>query len=174
MALRRMRYSGRSATASSARLGPLISSKIRPVSASRAAAELQQRRRVRRRFMRQIDADEVADCLAVVDRVLDAFVRQAEALLCHIDAQRSLQAHGRASAPISLRVVRQERRNQRRPRCHGLDLDQKAVAPRLLIVVRELGVGKARLLEKTALRRFHRLPLICLTILMDPGQAVAQ
>jgi hypothetical protein len=40
--------------------------------------------------------------------------------------------------------------------------------------VRELGVGKARLLEKTALRRFHRLPLICLTILMDPGQAVAQ
>jgi hypothetical protein len=43
--------------------------------------KLQQRGRVGRRFVGQIDADKAADGLAVVDGVFDAFVRQAEALL---------------------------------------------------------------------------------------------
>jgi hypothetical protein len=43
--------------------------------------------------MRQIDANKGADCLAVVDRIFDAFVRQAEALLGDIHAQHSFEAN---------------------------------------------------------------------------------
>jgi hypothetical protein len=54
--------------------------------------------------------------------IIDAFVRQAEALLCDVHAQHGFQADRRATASITLRVVRQERRNQRRPWRHSLDL----------------------------------------------------
>lgn len=67
------------------------------------ATELEQRRRVRRRLVRQVDADKAANGLAIVDRVLDAFVRQAEALLRDVHAQHPFQADWWPAAPIALR-----------------------------------------------------------------------
>lgn len=55
-------------------------------------AELQQGRRVRRRFATQVDADASTNGLAVVDRVFDTFIRQANALLGHVHAQRARQS----------------------------------------------------------------------------------
>lgn len=55
-------------------------------------AELQQSRRVRRRLAAQVDADESTNGLAVVGRVFDTFVRQNEALLGHVHAQRARQS----------------------------------------------------------------------------------
>ena len=111
------------------------------------AAELEQRRRVRRRLVRQVDADKAADGLAVVDRILDAFVRQAEALLRDVHAQHPLQAHRRPAASFALRVVRQQRSDQCRPWRHRLDLGQEPVAAGLLLLVGELGVGERGLLH---------------------------
>lgn len=110
--------------------------------------ELQQRRRIWRRFVCQIDADETTNGLAVVDRIFDSLVRQTEALLGDVHAQHALQAHRRAASPIALRVVRQQRGDQRRPRGRGLDLGQEALASRQLFLAGELRVGKARLLHR--------------------------
>lgn len=107
--------------------------------------ELQQRRRVGRRFMGQIDADKAADGLAVVDGIFDAFVRQAEALLGDVHPEHPFKTDRRTAAPITLRVVRQQRRHQRRPWRGRFDLGKKTVAPRQLLFTGVLGVGKARL-----------------------------
>lgn len=47
-------------------------------------AKFKERRRVRRGLPIEIDADEGADGLAVVDRVFNALIRQAETLLGHV------------------------------------------------------------------------------------------
>lgn len=46
-----------------------------------------------------------------------------------------------------LRVIRQQRRYQRRPRRHRLDLGQKSVSASLLLLVDELCVGERGLLH---------------------------
>lgn len=51
------------------------------------AAILQEYLGVRGRFAAQVDPHNAADGLAVVQGVLDAFVRQAKSLLHHVDAQ---------------------------------------------------------------------------------------
>lgn len=54
------------------------------------AAELEQGGGVGCGFAREIDADEAADRLAVVEGILRAFVRQTEALLCEVQARRQV------------------------------------------------------------------------------------
>ena len=98
--------------------------------------------------MRQVDADESPNRLAVVDRIFDSLVRQTEALLGDVHAQHALQAHRRTAAAIALRVIRQQCRDQRGPRRRRLDLGQEALASRQLLLAGELGVGKARLLHR--------------------------
>ena len=61
------------------------------------AAEPQQRRRVVCRLAIKDDADEVTDRLAVLNRVCDSFVGQAETLLRHIHAWHACQANRRAN-----------------------------------------------------------------------------
>lgn len=70
------------------------------------AAELQQRRLVRRGLAGQIDADEGADRLAVVDRVLAPLVRQAEALLRNIHPQHPSHPDRWPATALTLRVKR--------------------------------------------------------------------
>lgn len=53
--------------------------------------KLQQRRRVRSGLPVEVDADETTNRLAVIDRVLNAFVREAKASLGHVHAQHSRQ-----------------------------------------------------------------------------------
>jgi hypothetical protein len=113
-------------------------------------AELEQCRCVRSRLVRQVNTDKAANGLAIVDRIFDALVRQAEALLCDVHAQHPLQTDRRTAASFSLGVVRQQRRHQRWPRRHGLDLSQKAIAPRQSLLACELGVGKTRLFHRDA------------------------
>ncbi len=52
------------------------------------------------------DADEAADGLAVVDRVLRTFIRQTEALLCDVHAQHPQDADRRPAATFTLGIVR--------------------------------------------------------------------
>jgi hypothetical protein len=61
------------------------------------ATELQQRSRVRGRLAGQIDTDESADGLAVVDGTFDAFIGQAEALLSELHPQHPFHPDRRAS-----------------------------------------------------------------------------
>ena len=111
-------------------------------------AKLEKCRRVRRRLVRQVDADKAANGLAVVDRIFDALVRQAETLLRDVHAQHPLQTDRPTTAPFALGVVRQQRRHRRRPRRHGLDLGQKTIAPRQSLLACELGVRETRLLHQ--------------------------
>ena len=115
-------------------------------------AELEQRRRVRRRFVREVDTDKGAHRLDVVDRVLDPFVRQPKALLSDVHAQHALQANRRATATIAFGIVRQQRCHQGRPRRRRVDLGQETLAPRQLFLAGELDVGKARLLHHVGVR----------------------
>lgn len=66
-------------------------------------------------FVRQIDADEAANGLAVVDRIFDTFVRQAKTLLGDVHAQHAFQANRRTTTATTFRVIRQDGRHQRRP-----------------------------------------------------------
>ncbi len=109
------------------------------------AAELQQRGGIRRRLAGQVDADEAADGVAVVHGVLDALVRQPEALLRHVHAQHARQPQRRPAGALAGRVERRQRRLQLRPRRHRLQLRQEALAARLLLLAGVLEVGKARL-----------------------------
>jgi hypothetical protein len=70
--------------------------------------------------VRQVDADETSNRLAVVNRIFDSFVRQTEALLGYVLAQHAFQAHRRMAPAIALRVIRQQHRNQRGRRVPNL------------------------------------------------------
>ena len=97
--------------------------------------------------MRQVDADKSANGLAIIDRVFDAFVRQAKVLLRDVHAQHSLQTDWRPPASAALRVVWQQGCNQCRLRRHCLDLGQKPITSGLLLFVGELGVRERGLLH---------------------------
>lgn len=109
------------------------------------ASELQQGGGIRRSFARQVDADETADGLAIVDSVLRAFVRESEALLHNVHAQHPQDANRRPATAFSLGVVRFNHRNQVGPRRHRFYISQKSVAPRPLLLVRIFQFGKGRL-----------------------------
>ena len=82
----------------------------------------QQCRCIRRRFARQIDTDETANRLAVVERILGPFVRQAKALLRHVQPQHALEPHGRA-APLE----RFEFLEQARPERQRFQVGEEAI-----------------------------------------------
>ena len=108
-------------------------------------AELQQGGCVRSRLAAQIDANNGASGLAVVDRVFDAFVRQAELLLGHINAQHARQSDQWPAGAFDLRIERLDQFVQLAPRRHAVDLGQEAVAPRQLFLGGVLKVGKTLL-----------------------------
>ena len=110
--------------------------------------ELQQRRRVRRRLAAQVNSDEGADGLAVIDRIFNAFVRQAKALLGHVHAQHARQSDRRAASAFDLRIERLNNLVQFAPRRHAVDLGQEAVAPRQLLLGGVFEVGKALLHDR--------------------------
>lgn len=105
--------------------------------------ELQQGRRVRRRFAAQVDADKGTNGLAVVDRVFDAFVRQAKALLGHIHAQHARQPNRWPTGVFDLRIKRLDQFLQLASRRHAVDLGQEAVAPCQFLLGGVFKVGKA-------------------------------
>lgn len=107
-------------------------------------------RGVRRRLAAQVDPHEAADRLAVVDGVLDPFVRQPEAVLRDVHAQHALQSDRRATAATALGVVALDRRQQFASRRHRLDLGQEAVASRQPLLARVLVLGKARLHRRSS------------------------
>lgn len=109
------------------------------------APKLQQRCRIRGRFTRQVNAHEALDRLAVVDRVLDAFIRQPEALLRHVHPQHPFQSDRRATAARALGVERLKLCDQRRPRRHRFDFGRQPVTVRQLLLRSVLKFGKARL-----------------------------
>lgn len=92
--------------------------------------KLEQRRRVWRRLAAQIDADESANGLAVVDRIFNALVRQTEALLGHIHPQHSRRPDRCTPSDFNLRIEQLNQFVQLAPRCHAIDLSEKKVAPR--------------------------------------------
>ena len=110
--------------------------------------ELQQRRRIRSRFDSEINADETTNRLAVVNRILDAFVREAKNLLGDIHPQHPLQADRRATGANALRIVRFNHRSDCRPRNRRIELRQHPLAPRDLTLCSELRVRKADLLHR--------------------------
>lgn len=79
----------------------LIENPARQIVLLQQSTELQQRRRVRCRFVREIDADEASNGLAVLDRIFDSLVRQTEAPLRDVHAQHALQARRWTAAAIA-------------------------------------------------------------------------
>lgn len=109
--------------------------------------KLEQRRRVWRRLAAQIDADESANGLAVVDCISNAFVRQTEALLGHIHTQHSCQPNRWTASAFNLWIERLDQLVQLAPRCHVICLSWKTVAPRELFLGGVFEVGKALLYD---------------------------
>ena len=97
-------------------------------------AELQQSRRVRRRFAAQADADESTNGLAVVDRVFDTFVRQTKALLGYVHAQHARQSNRWPVGTFDLRIERLDGFMQLAPQRYAVDLSEEPVAPRQLLL----------------------------------------
>lgn len=113
------------------------------------AAELQQRRRIGRRIMREVDTHKITNRDDVVIRIFDPFVGQPETLLGDVHAQHALKANGRTTTAIAFRIVRQQQcGNQRWPRCRCLDLRQETLTPRLLLLAGKLDVRKAGLFHR--------------------------
>jgi hypothetical protein len=97
-------------------------------------AKLEQCRRVRRRLVAQVDADESANGLDVLDRIPDAFVRQTEALLGYRHAQHACQADWRTARARDLRIERLDEFVEFALRRHAVGLGEEAVAPRELFL----------------------------------------
>lgn len=95
-------------------------------------AKLQQGGRIGRRLPCQVDADEATDCLAVLDRVLDPFVREAEALLGDVHPQHPPQPNRLAAAAVTLQIERLNLGFKRRPRRDRLNLGEEAITSRPL------------------------------------------
>jgi hypothetical protein len=109
------------------------------------AAELQQRRGVGHLLARQVDADELAHGLAVVDGILQALVAQAVPLLQEVHAQHARHTDRRAAHPAALGVVRFDQRFKPRPGNHAFHLAEELLAPRLALLACVLQAGKAAL-----------------------------
>ncbi len=90
-------------------------------------AELQQGRGIRAVVAAQVDLDKTPDHLAVVDRILDPFTRQVEALPGHVHPQHPFQTN-RRTTPLPLRAVRLDRLHQRRPGRDRIDLPESGRA----------------------------------------------
>jgi len=119
--------------------------------------KLEQRRRVWRRLAAQIDADESANGLAVVDRIFDAFVRQTKALLGHIHPQHSCQPDRWAASAFDIWIERLDQFVQLAPRRYVINLSEKTVAPRELFLGGVFEVGEALLHDRWRARNVASL-----------------
>ena len=108
-------------------------------------AELEERSGIRCRFAAEVDADEATDRMAVVKGVFRSLVRQPEALLGNVHAQHTREADRRAATSFAFGVERFHLRQQRRLRRHGVNLAEKAVAPRDFLLGGVFEVRKASL-----------------------------
>lgn len=117
--------------------------------------KLEQRRCIRGRLPAQIETDKAADRLAVVQRVFRSFVGESEALLRDVHAQHALQPNWLTTAPFAFRTERQGLGNQLRPGRHRLDLAEKAIAPRHLLL-RRVFQGRKTRLHRCSLFNFQR------------------
>ena len=115
--------------------------------------EFKQGRGIRGRFSGKIDIDKMTNGLAVVDGILDALIRQPKALLGHMHPQHPTQTNGRATPASALRVKRDKRLCQYRPRRDRFYLGKKPVAPCLLLLRRIFEFGKTCLYA----RHLHQL-----------------
>lgn len=111
------------------------------------SSELQQRGGIGHRLTRQVDAHEVAQRLAVVQRVLQRFVGQAVPLLQAVHAQHPGNADRLAPDAPARGVQRLDHRDQPPPRHDAFHVGKKLLAPRLLLLHRVLGAGKAALVH---------------------------
>ena len=109
------------------------------------APKLQQRRRIRSSIHSQVDADEAANRLSVVDRVFRAFVGQTKALLDNVYAQHARQVSRRPTASFTLGIMRLKHGNQLGPRGYCLEFRKEAVSPRELLLTRIFQFRKTRL-----------------------------
>lgn len=98
--------------------------------------EFERGRCIRCAFPVQVDADNVADGVTVVQGVLDPFVGQSERLLHDVQAQHPFHSNRRPIAPLALRVVRRQHAQQVRPRCDGFEFVKQP-----LTLVRGMATG---------------------------------
>lgn len=121
----------------------LVEQRLGQVVGQQQSPELEQRRGVRHRLARQVDAHEVAQGLAVVQRVFQRLVGQAVPLLQAVHAQHAGHAHRLAANASTRGVQRLGHGDQACPRHDAFHVSQKLLAPRALLLHRVLGAGKA-------------------------------
>jgi len=109
------------------------------------ATELEQGRRIGCCLPVQIDPNESADRLAVVDRIFNAFVGQPKALLGDVHAQHPMHTDRGPTAALALGIERFNLGYQCQPRRHRLNLTQKPVASRDPLLGRIFKIRKTRL-----------------------------
>jgi hypothetical protein len=112
--------------------------------------KVQQLRSVRHRLPAQVDTDEVAQRLAVVDGILHRLAGRPMPLLKDVHLLQNLLQTDRAAARPRVRTweaVRRKRRKQRRPGHQLLHLGQQALAAGHLLIGRKLGLRKRQLLH---------------------------
>ena len=108
-------------------------------------AEFQQGGGVRCGIPGQINAHKSPDGLAVVDGVFHALIGKTEALLGDVRPEHAFQANRWPTTFFALGVERLDLSTQRSPQRHRVDLAQKPVAPRHLLLRGVLQFRKARL-----------------------------
>jgi hypothetical protein len=124
----------------------LLEQRLGQVVGDQQAAKLQQRGGIGHRLSRQVDAHEVPQRLAVVDRILEGFIGQAVPLLEQVHAKHLGNAHRLAAdtRPLvgysgSITAIK---------RAHGttsLHVGEKLLAAGSLLLQSVLGAGKAAL-----------------------------
>jgi hypothetical protein len=101
-------------------------------------AKLEQRRRVRRHFAAQVDANEIKNGLAVVDHISNALDRQTKTSLGHVHPPHALQTDQRMTCAFDLRIERLNQLVQLAPRRDVIDLSEETVTPRELFSWRRI------------------------------------
>ena len=96
--------------------------------------ELEQGRGIRRTFPRQVNANETADSLTVVERIFRGLIRKTETVLRQVHAQHPLKTNRRPTSPFATRIVGLNLGTQRRPRRHDVEFVQEPFPPRHLLL----------------------------------------
>src|SRR5664279_545784 len=107
--------------------------------------KVQQSSSIRGRFPAQVDADKSANSLAVVEGVLNPFIREPKTLLGDVHPQHSPQSNRRTPPTATARVERGDRSLQIHPRRDRVDLGQETIPSRLLLLGRVFQFRKTRL-----------------------------
>src|SRR3990167_9340216 len=111
-------------------------------------AKLQEGGGIRYGVAGEINANETADGLAVVDGVFDAFIRVAEALLGDVHAQHAGQSFGWTTGAAVAGVERSDGLFECSPRGDGFEFGEETIAPGQFLLGGVFQFGKARLHRK--------------------------